>query len=103
MEELLANFKEYCKTPGTDSGKAQSYANAIQYLCDFLGVESINECVVDKFRAIEKHITWSNDETRRQLLAFLEKRHQKSYLCGGFIQAALKYFYPFWETYRAIK
>lgn len=97
---LLKSFYIYCKTPGIDSGKAQSYVNAIQYLCDFLGVRQINEQVVAKFQSLEFEIYRFNNVTRKNLLRFLENRRQGSYLTGGFIRAALKYFYPFWREYK---
>lgn len=100
MHNLLEGFKVYCKTPGIDSGKAQSYVNAIQYLCDFLGVRHIDEQVVVKFKNLEFNIYRSNSETRNSLLTFLKNRRQSSYLTGGFIRAALRYFYPFWENYK---
>ena len=100
MYNLLESFKVYCKTPGIDSGKAQSYVNAIQYLCDFLGVHHIDEQVVAKFKNLEFNIYRSNSDVRNNLLTFLKSRRQSSYLTGGFIRAALKYFYPFWEEYK---
>ncbi len=100
LQYLLKSFYAYCKTPGIDSGKAQSYVNAIQYLCDFLGVHQINEQIVAKFKSLEVEISRSNNATRIKLLNFLERRRQSSYLTGGFIRAALRYFYPFWEQYK---
>jgi hypothetical protein len=100
LHYLLKSFYAYCKTPGIDSGKAQSYVNAIQYLCDFLGVHQINEQIVAKFKSLEIEISRSNNATRIKLLNFLERRRQISYLTGGFIRAALRYFYPFWEEYK---
>ena len=100
LHYLLSSFYVYCKTPGIDSGKAQSYVNAIQYLCDFLGVHQINEQIVAKFKSLEIEISRFNNATRIKLLNFLERRRQSSYLTGGFIRAALRYFYPFWEQYK---
>ena len=100
LHNLLKSFYAYCKTPGIDSGKAQSYVNAIQYLCDFLGVYQINELIVAKFKSLEIEFSRSNNATRIKLLNFLERRRQSSYLTGGFIRAALRYFYPFWEQYK---
>jgi hypothetical protein len=100
LHYLLKGFYYYCKTPGIDSGKAQSYVNAIQYLCDFLGVHHIDEKVVAKFKNLEFNIYRSNSDVRNNLLTFLKSRRQSSYLTGGFIRAALKYFYPFWEEYK---
>lgn len=100
LHYLLKSFYVYCKTPGVDSGKAQSYVNAIQYLCDFLGVHQINEQIVAKFKSLEIEIYRSNNEVRNSLLTFLKNRRQSSYLTGGFIRAALRYFYPFWEEHK---
>ena len=100
LHYLLKSFYVYCKTPGIDSGKAQSYVNAIQYLCDFLGVHQISEQIVAKFKSLEVEMNRFNNATRIKLLTFLERRRQSSYLTGGFIRAALKYFYPFWEEYK---
>ena len=38
MQEFFKKFEDYCKTPGVDSGKARSYAKAIEYLCDYLKI-----------------------------------------------------------------
>ncbi len=97
---LLDDFKLYCKTPGITSGKMQSYANAILYIYEFLGAESINQQVVNQFKYLEKHIYNEGNEINKKLLKFLSERNQKSYLTGGFIKAALSYFYPFWEEYK---
>ena len=36
MQEFFRQFEDYCKTPGVDSGKARSYAKAVEYLCDYM-------------------------------------------------------------------
>ena len=38
MQQLLNQFENYCQTPGIESGKARSYAKAIEYLCDYLNI-----------------------------------------------------------------
>ena len=42
MQEFFRQFEDYCKTPGVDSGKARSYAKAIEYLCDYLKITEID-------------------------------------------------------------
>ena len=42
MQEFFKKFEDYCKTPGVDSGKARSYAKAIEYLCDYLKITAID-------------------------------------------------------------
>ena len=95
MEKFLAQFEEYCITPGVDSGKAKSYARAIEYLCDYLKISVINEESVLRIRNIENSVNDRNSKTYQELLSFLSNRGQKSYLEKGFIKAALKYFFEF--------
>ena len=95
MEQLLLDFAQYCKKPGVNSNKASSYAKAIQYLCDYLDISTINEHTVVKFKSIEDDLNNKNSGFYIGLLRFLEKRHQKSYLENGFIRAALRPFYSF--------
>ena len=95
METFLARFEEYCITPGVDSGKAKSYARAIEYLCDYLKISVINEESVLRIRNIENSVNDRNSKTYQELLSFLSNRGQKSYLEKGFIKAALKCFFEF--------
>ena len=95
MEKFLVQFEEYCITPGVDSGKARSYAKAIEYLCDYLKISVINEETALRIRNIENSIHDKDSETYKDLLSFLSERGQKSYLTKGFIKAALKYFFEF--------
>lgn len=95
MQQFLSEFEQYCKKPGVNSNKASSYAKAIRYLCDYLGISTINEQTVAKIKSIEDDLNNKNSGAYLGLLRFLEKRHQKSYLEGGFISAALKPFYGF--------
>lgn len=95
MEQLLLDFAQYCKKPGVNSNKASSYAKAIQYLCDYLGISTINEQTITTFKSIEDDLNNKNSGFYLGLLRFLENRHQKSYLENGFIRAAFKPFYSF--------
>lgn len=95
MEKFLAQFEEYCITPGVDSGKARSYAKAIEYLCDYLKISAINEETVLNVRNIENSLNDKSSKEYQELLSFLSNRGQKSYLTKGFIKAALKYFFEF--------
>lgn len=95
MEQFLNKFEEYCITPGVDSGKARSYAKAIEYLCDFLEITIINDESVLLIRSVENSINDQNSKLYQDLLYFLSNRRQKSYLTKGFIKAALKYFFDF--------
>ena len=94
-QTFFEQFEEYCVTPGIDSGKARSYLRAIQYLCDYLNISQIDEQAVIKLRSIENAINDKNSREYQNLLAFLAGRRQKSYLEGGFIKAALTYFFAF--------
>lgn len=98
MKILLEEFESYCQTPGIDSGKARSYAKAVQYLCDFLELTHIDESAVVKMKSLEPYLSHPNCKFYEELLSFLNVRKQASYLRKGFIKAALKYFFDFWDN-----
>lgn len=94
-EPFFEQFKEFCITPGIDSGKASSYSRAIQYVCDYLNITKIDREAIAKLRNIENAIDDKNSVEYKSLLVFLTGRRQKSYLEGGFVKAALTYFFVF--------
>lgn len=98
MDTLLKEFENYCLAPEIDSGKARSYAKAIQLLCIFWNIANINEDTVIKMKNIEANLSLPESESYRELLSFLERRGQSSYLTGRFIKSALNYFFKFWEN-----
>lgn len=95
METFEKDFEEFCKSPNIDSGKARSYAKAIQYICDYMGIHKINQESINKIISIENHISDKNSAFYKDLLMFLNGRRQSSYLEGGFIRAAIKYLYEY--------
>ena len=97
MREFLDQFEEYCKTPGVDSGKARSYAKAIQYLCEYLNIVEIDIQSVTRIKSLESDIYNKNSALYQSLLLFLTGRGQKSYLDNGYIKASLKYFFAFFQ------
>ena len=94
-QSFFEQFKEYCITPNIDSGKASSYSRAIRYLCDYLNISYIDQHAITMLKGIENAINDKNSSEYGNLLAFLAGRRQKSYLEGGFIRAALPYFFAF--------
>ena len=94
-QTFFDQFKDYCITPGIDSGKASSYARAIQYLCDYLNISHIDRNAVTVLKSMENAINDKNSLEYKNLLVFLAGRRQKSYLENGFIKAALTYFFAF--------
>ncbi len=60
MQEFLSQFEEYCKTPGVDSGKARSYAKAVDYLCDYLEITEINVQSIGRLKSLESDICDKN-------------------------------------------
>lgn len=98
MQDFFDGFKAYCKTPDIDSGKAQSYANAIRYLCDYLEVSRIDDQAISKIKACEGQINDKSSAFYHNLLLFLHGRRQKSYLEGGYIRAALPYLYAYYQS-----
>lgn len=97
MREFLFRFEDYCKTPGIESGKARSYAKAIEYLLEYLGITSIDVQSVSLIKSLENDICDKNSTIYQGLLLFLMGRGQKSYLENGYIKAALKYLFPFFK------
>lgn len=95
LEKFVKSFEEYCGVPGVNSNKARSYAKGIQYLCDYLNISEINEVSVKKIDEIKEYVCDRRSTFYNELLTFLERRKQKSYLENGFIQAALKYFFDY--------
>ena len=97
MQEFFIQFEEYCKTPGVTSGKARSYAKAIEYLCDYLKITEIDVQSVAKIKSLELDIYNKNSDFYKCLLFFLMGRGQKSYLENGYIKASLKYFFAYFK------
>ena len=91
----MADFEEYCITPGVESGKARSYAKAIEYLCDYLNITVIDAAAIAYMKTIENDVKDKNSALYKDLLVFLSGRGQKSYLTKGWIRAALKHFFDF--------
>ena len=97
MKEFFKQFEEYCKTPGVDSGKARSYAKAVEYLCDYLKIVEINPQSIATIKSLENAIYNKSSVFYQSLLLFLAGRGQKSYLENGYIKASLKYFFAFFQ------
>ena len=93
MQEFEKNFEEFCKSPGVDSGKARSYAKAIRYLCDYMGIYEINDESINKIKLVENSVKDKHSSFYCGLQEFLHARRQGSYLEKGFISAALNYLF----------
>ena len=93
MQEFEKSFEEFCKSPGVDSGKARSYAKAIRYLCDYMGIYEMNDDSINRIKSVETSIKDKNSTFYCGLREFLSVRRQKSYLEKGFISAALNYLF----------
>lgn len=98
MSNFEEGFEEFCKSPCVDSGKARSYTRAIQCLCDYMGILEINEESVKKIKLVEESLKDKNSSFYQGLLKFLCERGRKSYLEGGFINAALNYLYQYYNS-----
>lgn len=97
MQRFLSQFEEYCITPEIESGKARSYAKAIEYLCDYLRITTIDENTISYIRTVENDVKDKNSKLYKELLLFLSGRGQKSYLTKGWIRSGLKHFFDFIE------
>lgn len=97
LNEFFTEFEDYCKTPGIESGKARSYAKAIEYLCEYLKISEIDVQSISLIKSLEKDICDKNSSLYQSLLLFLIGRGQRSYLERGYIKASLKYFFAFFK------
>lgn len=97
MRDFFEQFEEYCKTLGVDSGKARSYAKAIEYFCNYLKINEIDAQTISKIKSLERDIYNKKSALYQSLLFFLIGRGQRSYLENGYIKAALKYFFAFFK------
>lgn len=95
MKNTLSQFEEFCITPGIESGKARSYAKAIEYLCDYLNITTFDSQSISRLRGVENDIKDKNSTLYRDLLVFLSDRGRKSYLSKGWIRSGLKHFFDF--------
>lgn len=68
MRDYFAQFEEYCKTPGVDSGKARSYSKAVEYLCHYLRITEIDVQTVSKIKRLENDIYDRNSTLYQGLL-----------------------------------
>lgn len=97
MQSFENEFEEFCKSPSVNSGKARSYTKAIRYLCDYMGINEMNEETVGKIRMVENGIKDKDSAFYRGLLEFLDGQKRRSYLENGFISAALKYLFAYYK------
>ena len=97
MQEFFRQFEDYCKTPGVDSGKARSYAKAIEYLCDYLKITAIDIQSLSLIKELESEIYDKHSAFYNSFLMFLIGRGQRFYLENGYVKAALKYFFAFFK------
>ena len=97
FKEFFAEFEDYCKTPGVDSGKASSYAKAIKYLCEYLKITDIDVKSVALIKSLENDLYDKHSALYQNLLLFLIGRGQRSYLENGYVKASLKYFFAFFK------
>lgn len=98
MKILLDKFKDYCTNPNIKSGKAASYAKAIEYLCDFLDITEINSSSIFKIENSKSFISNIYSNQYKELLENLNKNNRSSYLTNGYIKAALPQFLSFLQT-----
>ena len=97
FKEFFAEFEDYCKTPGVDSGKASSYAKAIKYLCEYLKNTDIDAQSIELIKNLENDIYDKHSSLYQNFLLFLIGRGQRSYLENGYVKASLKYFFAFFK------
>ena len=105
MKFIKSDFMSFCESPNVAvSGKSESYARAIEYLCNFLEVNLSNfsETDLSLIKQNEQFLHITSSDFYKQFLAKLENEGRSSYLKNGFIRAALPYFYQYldWSKQR---
>lgn len=91
---FLDDFEEYC-TNEIVSGKARSYKLAIKYLCDYLKITQFDNESIAKIENTANLLKDYNSSTYQEVLSFLTKRRQSSYLLKGRINAGVNQFLRF--------
>ena len=86
IDRILDDFEEYC-TNEIVSGKARSYKLAIKYLCDYLKITQFYNESIAKIEYTANELKDYNSSTYKEVLSFLTKRRQSSYLLKGWINA----------------
>ena len=95
MKINFEDFKIFCITPGyPDSNKANSYVNAIQIVFDYLNIQAdiFELSDYEEIQNLHSALNDKNCSVYLDLHDFVINRKQKSYLEGGFINAAINYF-----------
>lgn len=103
MKTILNEFKNYCTDPSIPSGKASSYAKAIEYLCDFLEITELNSQTIEQIENSKNFISDKNSRLYKELLLNLSINKRKSYLENGYIKAAIPQFINFYNIHKANK
>jgi len=93
-EKFLKQFEKYCDSENK-SGKGNSYAKAILYLCDFLCCDICDKTTPALILENEENIKNKKSLFYKDFLDFLKRRNQSSYLASGFVRAALRYYFDF--------
>ena len=94
LDRILDDFEEYC-TNEIVSGKARSYKLAIRYLCDYLKISQFDKESIAKIENTANVLKDYNSSTYKEVLTFLTKRRQSSYLLKGWINAGVNQFLRF--------
>ena len=94
IDRILDDFEEYC-TNEIVSGKARSYKLAIKYLCDDLKITQFDNESIAKIEYTANELKDYNSSTYKEVLSFLTKRRQSSYLLKGWINAGVNQFLRF--------
>jgi len=94
LNRVLDDFEEYC-TNEIVSGKARSYKLAIKYLSDYLKISQFDDESIAKIENTANSLRDYNSSTYKEVLLFLYKRRQSSYLLKGWINAGVNHFLRF--------
>lgn len=96
IKEFIEKYKSFCNTKfGTQTGTAASYANALKYLFEYLGVDNIDETAILTVKSIESDIRDSRCAFYNNILDDFSSKGRVSYIKKGFVKAAIPALYEF--------
>lgn len=99
IKDFLTEFKDYCDRKfGTNTGTAVSYVNSIKYLLSYLDFSEFNDMTIISIKSIEPDLRNKLNTFYLEMLSYFKERGQSSYVKKGFITAAIRVLYDYWNT-----
>ena len=81
MKDFVEKYRSFCDVKfGTQTGTAVSYANALKYLFEYLGVDNIDETAILTIKSIESDIRDSHCAFYNSILDDFSSKGRSSYI-----------------------